>query len=135
MAEGGSMEVDEMQEDVPVELPLDVIAAACVHLAARDVVNVMCASRGWYGVASRDELWVHLCATEWGDNWAAPPHRLQQLERCVLGTALPQPVPLTLWLRPVQPEGRLPLWLPVGRWNLFVVNVLLVPRLRHGRAN
>jgi hypothetical protein len=73
MAEGGSMEVDEMQEDVPVELPLDVIAAACVHLAARDVVNVMCASRGWYGVASRDELWVHLCATEWGDNWAAPP--------------------------------------------------------------
>jgi hypothetical protein len=57
-----------------LELPLDVVLAACRHLPARDVASAMCACKSWYGALVRnDELWSRLCADEW-DYWCTVGH-------------------------------------------------------------
>lgn len=58
-----------------LELPLDVVLAACRYLAtARDVASALCVCKSWHGaLVGNEELWSRLCADEW-DRWAPVGH-------------------------------------------------------------
>jgi len=59
---------------LPLELPLDVVLAACMHLPARDVASALCACESWHGaLVGSEELWSRLCAAEW-DYWSPAGH-------------------------------------------------------------